>query len=193
MNKFTVLYNPLAGKTDKAAIEAELSALLPDDELEYVVLGDGESYADVLKNVASDRKIMLSGGDGTLNRFVNDPASDSYAGEIWYYASGNGNDFWTDLGRKKGDAPVDVTGYLKNLPLVTVNGVTRKFINGIGYGESTVIAAKSATKCAPRASRTSTTPESRLKVYCSSSNAQTPSSPLTAKRNRTKKYGSRLR
>lgn len=134
MNKFTVLYNPLAGKTDKAAIEAELSALLPDDELEYVVLGDGESYADVLKNIAPDRKIMLSGGDGTLNRFVNDPASDSYAGEIWYYASGNGNDFWTDLGRKKGDAPVDITGYLKNLPLVTVNGVTKKFINGIGYG-----------------------------------------------------------
>lgn len=36
---------------------------------------------------------MLSGGDGTLNRFVNDPSSDSYAGEICYYASGNGNDF----------------------------------------------------------------------------------------------------
>ena len=82
MNKFTVLYNPLAGKTDKAAIEAELSTLLPDDELEYVVLGDGEGYADVLKNVAPDRKIMLSGGDGTLNSFINDPASDSYAGEI---------------------------------------------------------------------------------------------------------------
>lgn len=134
MNKFTVLYNPLAGKAGESTVKSEISALLPDDELEFVVLGKDEGYSELLAGIAPDRKILISGGDGTLNRFVNDPAFDGYKGEIWYYASGNGNDFWTDLGRKKGDAPVCITPYLKNLPTVTVNGITKKFINGIGYG-----------------------------------------------------------
>lgn len=88
MNKFTVLYNPLAGKADKASVEAELAALLPDDELEFVVLGKDEGYESVLGGIAPDRKVLLCGGDGTLNRFVNDPAFDKFGGEVWYYASG---------------------------------------------------------------------------------------------------------
>ena len=53
---------------------------------------------------------------------------------IYYYATGSGNDLWHDLGRQKGDAPCRVEELLKNLPVVTVKGESRRVINGVGYG-----------------------------------------------------------
>lgn len=133
-NKFTVLHNPFAGSYDSSTLRSAITAALPGDDLEFITLARDESFSDVLAKIEPDRKILLSGGDGTLNRFINDPAFESLSREVWYYASGNGNDFWTDLGKKKGDAPINITEYLKDLPTVTVNGITKKFINGIGYG-----------------------------------------------------------
>lgn len=77
---------------------------------------------------------MISGGDGTLNRFVNDLPPFGVSNDVYYFATGSGNDFIRDLGGNRGDAPVLINGYVKDLPEVTVNGITRKFINGVGYG-----------------------------------------------------------
>ena len=77
---------------------------------------------------------MLCGGDGTLNFLVNEVDCENVPNPIYYYPTGTGNDFWNDLGKKAGDAPAKINQYLVKLPKVTVNGVTRKFINGIGYG-----------------------------------------------------------
>jgi len=77
---------------------------------------------------------VIAGGDGTLNRFLNDTADIPLPDELWYAPTGTGNDFWTDLGRKAGDAPVNIRRYLDELPTVTVKGRTYRFLNGIGYG-----------------------------------------------------------
>ena len=38
------------------------------------------------------------------------------------------------LGKKKGDAPVDISAYLQGLPTVFVNGECYPVLNGVGYG-----------------------------------------------------------
>ena len=77
---------------------------------------------------------LISGGDGTLNRFINDTAGLDIRHDIYYFPAGSGNDFWKDLNRKPGDAPVCINEYLKDLPKVEIQGKSYAFLNGIGYG-----------------------------------------------------------
>lgn len=54
--------------------------------------------------------------------------------QLYYFATGSGNDFLHDLGLEKGADPVPVAQHLRDLPTVTVNGKHWRFLNGIGYG-----------------------------------------------------------
>ena len=134
MAKFKVLYNPLSGNGNAESVQGDLQSLMQGDELEFFNITEISDYAEFLKGVPADVNILVAGGDGTLNRFVNDTDGLKFKNSVWYFAAGNGNDFWHDLGKNKGDAPVCVDEYIKNLPTVTVNGKDYKFINGVGYG-----------------------------------------------------------
>lgn len=131
--KYKVLYNPFAGRINDTSFFNELKTALSDDELEYYDITK-VSYAGFLSGVKDGEAVIIAGGDGTLNRFINDTDGLEISVPVYYYAAGNGNDFWTDIGRKTGDKPVELAPYLKDLPTVTVNGKTYKFINGVGYG-----------------------------------------------------------
>lgn len=133
MSRFYVLYNPLAGNkrcgTDIKKIED-----LIDCEPIYCDMTKPMTYSDVLPEMKSDDVLIVCGGDGTLNRFINLPYDYSEKNEVLYFPIGSGNDFAHELGHKYGDKPFSITKYLKNLPEVTVNRKTFKFLNGIGYG-----------------------------------------------------------
>lgn len=131
--KYKVLYNPLSGSVVNEKIKDELTELLKEHEFELEDITKVD-YAEFFKALKEDENILIVGGDGTINRFVNDTLGYGFKNSVWYYAAGNGNDFWTDIGKKKGDAPVCIDKYLANLPTVTVKGKDYKFINGIGYG-----------------------------------------------------------
>ena len=128
-----VLYNSKAnngaGKTDAE----QLKSIWTEKE---IVFEDalGKNYADVLAALKPEDSVCLCGGDGTLNRLVNDIDGMELKNDIYYFPTGSGNDFWNDLNKKKGDAPEKINKYLVNLPTVTINGKSSKFINGIGYG-----------------------------------------------------------
>ena len=66
-----ILYNPLAGN---GTCERRLEALksLYSDAAEFVDMTKIESYADFARKLLPDDVIVIAGGDGTLNRFVND-------------------------------------------------------------------------------------------------------------------------
>lgn len=134
MEKQYVLYNPHAGNGRGEANAKTLEKVISDAELVFCDMTSIGSYEEFFSKLAGDEKIVICGGDGTLNRFVNDTADVKYSNHIYYYPSGSGNDFANDLEKKNATEPFIIDEYLKALPTVYVNGMEKKFINGIGYG-----------------------------------------------------------
>lgn len=128
-----ILYNTHAGKVDvKEAVQA-LKAKT-DASISLIDITQITNYEVFLGSLDEDDFLIIAGGDGTLNRFVNDTDKLKFLGEILYYPIGTGNDFARDLDRHGATEPFSVTEYLRCLPYVLVNGKKYRFINGVGYG-----------------------------------------------------------
>ncbi len=134
MAKGYVLFNQKAGNgRGKEGIEG-LSAHFKEELTFFDMTALEGGYKGLFDKMNEGDFLVICGGDGTLNCFVNDTAELSFAGDIWYFPTGTGNDFATEMGKKRGDAPFLVSEYLKDLPTVTINGKDRLFLNGVGYG-----------------------------------------------------------
>ena len=131
MSKGYVIYNPLAGN-GKAKEDSQLLQMVLDEQLEYYDMTRITNYAAFISGMEKEDYLVIVGGDGTLNRFVNDTNGLEIAQEIVYYPTGTGNDFAKDMGM--GENPHPITAYLKDLPTVEVNGKRYRFINGVGFG-----------------------------------------------------------
>lgn len=115
-------------------------------EPEYVVelrkKGKSENIIDVTKidykvffnSINPNDVIYLVGGDGTINYLANAIDIEKFKNEIYLIPSGTGNDFFHDVTEGKEVDKVLLNPYLKDLPTVEVNGIKKKFINGIGFG-----------------------------------------------------------
>jgi len=90
-------------------------------------------YKEFFGKLKPEDEVVMVGGDGTLNYLVNHIDCEKIKNKIYFKAAGTGNDFLHDIEGKYGEE-ILVNDYLKNLPTVKVNGITAKFINGIGYG-----------------------------------------------------------
>ena len=131
MDKYCVLYNPLSGNGQgEDGVKNAIGEVLKGD-VKLFDLTKIQNLQEFVNALGGDEKIIIAGGDGTLNRFVNAVDCDSEKREIYLFSAGNGNDFLRDVG---GDKLTKIDGYLKNLPEVTVNGKTYKFVNGVGFG-----------------------------------------------------------
>ncbi len=130
--KFYILYNPHAGNGTSEATAKNLKESGKYEPSEIVAMTDIKSYADFLsdKNGVS---LIICGGDGTLNRFINESA-DVTLGDVYYMASGSGNDFLRDLDITEQAEPICINKYIENLPVCEVCGKTYKVLNGVGYG-----------------------------------------------------------
>lgn len=132
MGRSLVLFNPLSN--NKHGMEAaEALKAKTNDDLEFHSVLDITDYKEFLSSLMEDDKLILIGGDGTLNNFVNRTADCKISNPIYLFAAGTGNDFLLDIGGKVGEL-VQIDQYLKNLPTVTVKGKKYRMINGIGYG-----------------------------------------------------------
>ena len=128
-----VLYNPLSGDGNGKEIASKLDMLYGEDMtlVDVTEISDLSAYSLAL---GEDDTIVICGGDGTINKFVNFVDTDALKCSVFYLPAGTGNDFATDLGLKDATEPFEITMYLKNLPTVDIKGETHKFINGVGYG-----------------------------------------------------------
>ncbi len=134
MDHYYVLYNPLSGNGRGEADVHKLDLVFAGKTLTYQDIRNITSMPEHVANIPDDAGIVVAGGDGTLNRFVNSLEGHVPEREILYFATGTGNDFLNDIGVKIGSAPIRVNEYISDLPVVHVNGMDRFFFNGIGYG-----------------------------------------------------------
>ncbi|MBQ3329873.1 MAG: diacylglycerol kinase family protein [Ruminococcus sp.] len=133
MAVYKVLYNPMSNNGQGEAEVKSLSNKLEKNELifaDVTKIGDIKAY---INDLGKDEKLIISGGDGTLNHFLNDIDGMDIQNEVFYFATGSGNDFLSSVGIEKGNL-VPLNQFFGKLPTVTVNGKDYKFINGIGFG-----------------------------------------------------------
>ena len=129
-----LLYNPLAnnGEAEKAkdevveALKADFGAIKTQSVIDFDV-------KKLLQGLTEKDNVILFGGDGTLNRFVNNIYGTEYKNKLYLYRAGTGNDFLKDVADDDVKY-VEISKYIKKLPLIEVNGMKVKFLNGIGYG-----------------------------------------------------------
>ena len=127
-----MLYNPLSGSSNGATAEKLTSSREGAVAVNMLEIGD---YKDFFADISEDDEIVLCGGDGTLNRFVNDTKDIDVKNKIFYYATGSGNDFAHDIGRAAYSEPdFCVDQYITNLPRVRVNGKEMLYLNNVGFG-----------------------------------------------------------
>ncbi len=134
MAKYVILYNSLSGNGKGLKAAEELKAKLQGDEVRFDDITKISDYGAYFKKTPEDERIVICGGDGTLNHFVNAYDTDSLTREIRYYPAGTGNDFLNDVKDEAGEPPFVLNPYLKDLPSVTIKGKTYKVLNGVGFG-----------------------------------------------------------
>lgn len=123
------LYNGLSNNK----IKPEIVENFEENESQKLIDAGLVNYPEFFGNLNAEDEVVLIGGDGTINYFINRVPYESIKNNVYYYAAGSGNDFLRDINGKVGEE-VLLNPYLKNLPTVYVKDVVSKFINGIGYG-----------------------------------------------------------
>jgi diacylglycerol kinase family enzyme len=131
--KYYVLFNPLSANGNGKEKVKVLAEKLTDGELEYVDVTQKSDARAILTEIPADATVVLCGGDGTINRFVNDTRGLEISQKILYYPCGSGNDFAREV-QKEGEDFIPLNEYIQNLPVATVQGKEWLFINGVGFG-----------------------------------------------------------
>ena len=136
MSKVYILYNPLAGNGTCEEDCHKLNDVFPEEDIKYVdfCTFDSERLDRFFKGLDKDDKVVLCGGDGTLSFFINAIDPDQIKNDVLYFPAGSGNDFYNDVDADRLGSAINLNKYIVKLPTVEVNGITRRFINGIGFG-----------------------------------------------------------
>lgn len=127
-----VLSNHSAGG-DFQKNEKRVKETFQGEHIEFFDCISVEDKREFLNQISEKDTLVIIGGDGTLNKFVNGVDDVDYPFPIYCYAGGTGNDFINDVA---GDETsfVKINEYIRNLPTVTVNGKEYRFINGVSLG-----------------------------------------------------------
>lgn len=134
MKKYHILFNPYANNGQGEEKAKTLSELLKGNQVIYSDMTKIADYEAFFAGIEEDENIVICGGDGTLNHFINSIDTDKLENEIYCYSTGSGNDFLRDIEMADKNEPVLITEYLKNLPTVKVKGKKHKFLNNASFG-----------------------------------------------------------
>ncbi|MGI6787211.1 MAG: diacylglycerol/lipid kinase family protein [Acholeplasmataceae bacterium] len=131
---YLILYNPISrnGANTKVVEKIVKKMKKKHEQVEVQSLLDIKDTKEFLKNIDPNTKIVLVGGDGTLNRIANEIRGIEQLPEVYLYKAGTGNDFRRSIKTRKKLARIDQ--YLVDLPTVNFKDHNMVFLNGIGLG-----------------------------------------------------------
>ena len=134
MKDVYILYNPKSGDGRSRDAALCLSKKYPDANVEVLDATRIFDFKKFTMGLDERTSIILCGGDGTINYFINNISKRDIGYGLFYYPTGSGNDFLRDIGKTPDDCPVRINEYVKSLPSVTVKDKRYSFINGVGFG-----------------------------------------------------------
>lgn len=126
-----ILYNPLAGN-GKAKTQELIDKLRPEEARALDVTT--QNLRRFFEKTPASEKIILVGGDGTINHFINRLRGVAPQRPVYYYPAGSGNDFWNDVQDHSKDGLILLNPYLESLPVVEVFRERHFFVNNVGFG-----------------------------------------------------------
>jgi YegS/Rv2252/BmrU family lipid kinase len=128
-----LLYNPLSRNGGNSKyIKKIVDDLSKTDEVIAHSLLDIFDVEKFIQTFKKDDKIVVLGGDGTLNKLVNATKEYPITQDIYMFQAGTGNDFLRSLKTK--EKMININKYLTDLPVVESETENLKFFNGIGLG-----------------------------------------------------------
>ena len=97
MAKYNVLYNPLAGNGKGENAAKKLKELLNGDELTFTDMTKVSDYRALFASMPEDERVIVSGGDGTLNETLSGLMELEERPVLGYLPCGSTNDFAASL------------------------------------------------------------------------------------------------
>lgn len=134
MDSTIILYNPIAGRGTGKDTAEDIKDKLYREAAQLVDMTKIDDYSAFFGGLDPTDTAILCGGDGTLNRFVNDTDGVDIPCDVMYVAAGSGNDFLRDMNRAGERDPFSIREVIRDLPVIFVNGERRRFVNGVGLG-----------------------------------------------------------
>lgn len=129
-----ILFNPLSDNRHGEQNAKKITEHLKDEELKFVDITTLD-IGEYLSSAPAEDKIIIAGGDGTVHRIINELDGKAPLHSLYYFPTGCGNDFKTDIKDKNSDDIILLNDYIKDLPVVSVDGGKKiRFFNGIGFG-----------------------------------------------------------
>ena len=105
-----IIYNPHSG-CGKGEEAAKALAVKLGDDIRMTDITTITDYKDFMASCAGE-KVILCGGDGTINRFINEIDGIELDCELFYSASGTGNDFLKEVAKGDTDALINLKDYI---------------------------------------------------------------------------------
>ncbi len=133
MASYRLLFNPLSSSGHGHELTEKLATKLTGNTVTFTDTTTIDDLDGFLADLPPEERLIITGGDGTLNRFVNRIHNLKLDRQIYYYAAGTGNDFLRDV-EESADEPFLLNPYFEQLPEAVVQGQRYRFLNGVGTG-----------------------------------------------------------
>lgn len=130
---YLIIHNPLSRNRKGKRATKKLIKYLNKTNQDFMLRSSLKinDINDYLKNKSEDDKVLITGGDGTINYLINKFDFTAINHQIYLEKSGSGNDFLRTL-KKKGMANTDIFE-------VSFNDQKKKFVNSCGMGVDSLV------------------------------------------------------